>query len=152
MIIQIIDPESSTTFTFILDHLYPQSVPEILILSSRTDAPVILESLKTKAREMIGNVMIFDLVTTTQEWCFEHPDISPTDDFKRPTVIEERKLAAGTPVTAELFKLWYSSYTKEKLEEISLLKNRALDSANSKLTGRVYSSRSELARMRIWIW
>lgn len=134
--IQITDPESSVTFTFILDDLYPLSIPEIMILSSRTDTPEILQNLKNMAQEMLGSVMIFDLVTTTQEWISEHPDTSLTDDFIRPTVIEDRKLAAGTPVTAELFKLWHSNYVKEKLEEISLLKNRALDSANSKLTGR----------------
>nr|CAG4650540.1 EOG090X0F6V [Sida crystallina] len=140
------DPEAeigySCTLKFTYTPNYPDEVPIVEINDPvcMDDMQVerLLEQLEKDAEDNLGMVMIFTLVSSTNDWLNNEWD----SELKRREEEAERKILEaeeaekrkfhGTPVTIENFLAWKEAFDTE----MALLKKPEKEDKDRKLTGR----------------
>lgn len=141
------DKEFSVGLEFILPEEYPNEVPSILIFERSatlmlSDEDELLNLLNEEAKQLVGCVMVFNLVTIGIDWLNRRKD----EDEERRRQAEELRLKQleeeenrkfeGTRVTVESFLRWKLAFD----EEMATLKKQQLKNAReaigNKLTGR----------------
>lgn len=138
----------SVNILFKLPTSYPDELPEVSILDSNNldddELEYILERLKQKARESLGTVMIFILVTDILEWLCNKSDDEAIElelerEKQRELDREECKRFDGTPVTEQNFLAWKAKFDAEllkaKISQQKLLAEQGSSNTN-RLTGR----------------
>lgn len=132
----------SVTLLFKYTEKYPEELPEIDIETSENlpESEIIeLRSLlQDLAVKSLGDVMIYTLVTATQEWLNEYEDTKKKEaalEHEERAKIQadiERKKFEGTQVNKETFMKWKASFDSERL----IVKSQEAVEKSKKLTGK----------------
>uniref|UniRef100_A0A6G1SGQ0 RWD domain-containing protein 1 n=1 Tax=Aceria tosichella TaxID=561515 RepID=A0A6G1SGQ0_9ACAR len=134
---------------FELPPQYPETKPSIKLLNSENleehEVEELLKNLNDKSDELLGNVMIFELVSDVVEWLSTKAEREATrlarEQERKLELLEaeEKRKCDGTPVTVETFLAWKAKFDAEllklKLEQQKKLSEQ-MPAGQKRLTGR----------------